>query len=71
MADIVGFIAQANSRLVSVGHGTSTANASSRNGTIAADTTRVDTRTRSSALADPTTIADAIRVTLTGCVHSR
>jgi hypothetical protein len=47
--------------LVSDGHGTSTANASSRNGTIAADTTRVETRTRSSALADPTTVADAIR----------
>ena len=66
MADIVGLIAHANSRLVSVGQGTSTANASSRNGTIAAETTRVGTRTRSSAFGDPTTIAHAIHAASDG-----
>src|SRR5262245_47262872 len=61
MADIVGLIAHANSRFVSVGQGTSTANANSKNGTIAAETTRVDTRARSSAYGDATTITDPIR----------
>src|SRR5689334_12571893 len=44
---MVGRICQANSRLVSVGTGYSTANATSRNGMMAAESTRVGFNTRS------------------------
>src|SRR5947208_3585232 len=48
IGDIVGLICHANNRFVSLGHRNSTTNAKTRKGMIAADTTRVVTRTRSS-----------------------
>src|SRR6476661_11111224 len=47
MADIEGMICQANSRFVSVGQGTRTTNAKTRNGTMTAASTRVAGSTRS------------------------
>src|SRR5436305_13591865 len=47
MADMVGLICQANSRLVSVGTGNSTQNATSRNGIMQAARMRVGRSTRS------------------------